>query len=130
MVAVVINISHRLQPRDESATISGQDLATLSKFSHILLRSTLLARFVDRLPRVWSQGMAVELWDCFRTLEIFHTSAILLWEHFSEPSRKAAMPHLKIFPANPVKDFNYVGIGKKYHLSTTKSPPGSIGLAT
>src|SRR5271170_160003 len=55
-----------------SLAIIGQDLATLRKFTHILLRSTLLARFVDRLPGVWSQGMAVELWNNFRILEMFH----------------------------------------------------------
>ena len=111
--------------------IKGKDLATLGKYAHILRESSLFLRFVDRIPAEESKALGMELWESFRTLEVFHTSSILLWEQVSDERYKNVVPHLTIIAANPIAEFDFGAIGKKYKLSLAKavvgSPSGEMG---
>jgi hypothetical protein len=127
MLTHLINISDRCQ----KPNVSGQDLATLGKYAHLLRESTLFLRFVDRIPGAHSKGLGVDLWEALRTLELFHTSTILLWEQLSDEKYKTVMPYLQILPTTPLSEFDFLAIGKKYKLSPSKSaldsPVGVFG---
>ena len=135
MLTSLVNIAKRCQKpsaNDPPAPpITGKDLATLGKFTHILRESSLFLRFVDRIPGNESMALGIELWESFRTLEVFHTSSILLWELFSDAKYKDMVPHLRIIAANPISEFDFRAIGKRYRLSATEaiveSPSGEMG---
>jgi hypothetical protein len=116
MLTVLINIANRCQ----STALSGQDLTTLGKYSHVIRESTLFLRFAERIPGTLSKGLALELWESLRILEVFHTSSVLLWEKLSDEKCKAALPYLEILSASPVSAFDFQGIGKQYKLSPSK----------
>jgi hypothetical protein len=84
---------------------------------------------VDRIPGAVSQGLAVELWDAMRILEMFYTSASLLYDEFNAPEIKSALDNLMIIPAAPVSSINYTAIAKKYKLKIKDplSSPNFVG---
>lgn len=117
MMTDLINIANHCQ----STTISGQDLATLGKYSHIIRESTLYyLRFVDWIPGMLSQGYAMELWEPLRILEVFHTSSVLLWEKLSDEKCKPALSYLEIIAAASISVFDFHRIEKNYKLSIRK----------
>ena len=120
MMTVLINIANRCQ----SDALSGRDLATLGKYSHIIRESTLFLRFVDRIPGVLSQGIAMELWESLRILEVFHTSSVLLWEKLSDEKCKAALPYLEIIAATLFRPSIFRGLER-----TTSSQPARARLS-
>jgi len=103
----------------------------LGKTAHLLRESTLFLRFVDRIPGTHSKGLGVDLWEALRTLELFHTSTILLWDQLSDEKYKTVMPYLQILPTKPLSELDFSAIGKKYKLSPSKSaidsPVGVFG---
>jgi len=105
--------------------MTGNDLLTLGKYTHILRESTLFLRFVDRVTGSESTALGMELWESFRTLELFHTSTILLWEQLNNEPYQQMVPHLRIIPANAVTAFDYLSIEKRYKLKVAEDVDAS-----
>jgi hypothetical protein len=63
----MVRISYQLQlhqgdeQAEHAAPLTGEDLLMMGKYSHLLLHSTILPRFVERIDGVLSQAMAIEL---------------------------------------------------------------------
>ena len=64
----------------------------------------------------------MELCESLRVLELFHTSAVLLYEQLSDGKCKTALKHPEIIPAGASSTFNLQGIAKKYKLAIRKTP--------
>ena len=101
-------------------SINGPDLYSLISCCHTLRESTLFMRFIRRLAGSASQKAGEDLWDLFRYLGVFYSSARIMHDTFSEGKWRSLASYIVIRPARGLSDVNLTAIGKKYHLSVVE----------